>query len=100
MKVLESPSFVYKNLPNENLFELRLLGFFVLDDDHRKIHCPDCMFHSNYDLPKFGKLDLFGMARRLILTEIQIKDENFHYSCNEAGISCAELWGRNYKNGK
>ena len=58
MKVLESPSFVHKNSPNENLFELLLLGFFILDDNYRKIHCPDCMFHSNYNLPKFEKLDL------------------------------------------
>ena len=99
---MESPAFTYQNQPNdvEKIFDLKLLGFFTLDDTLRKIHCPDCMFHSNYDGPKFEKSDLVGLSRRLVLNEIQIDKDFFEFSCIEAGISCEDLWGRNYRQGK
>ena len=100
-KILESPAFTYQNQPNdiEKIFELKLLGFFTLDDTLRKTHCPDCMFHSNYDGPKFEKSDLVGLSRRLVLNDIQIDKDFFEFSCMEAGISCEDLWGRNYRQG-
>ena len=101
-KVLDSPSFLVKSrtLDVENAFTLKMLGFYVLDTELRKTHCPDCMFHSNAELPRFGKEDLLGLARRLVLTQISFADATFNYTCNQAGIKCDSLWGRNYKNGE
>ena len=101
-KVLDSPSFIVngKSPDVDKAFALKMLGFYVLDTELRKTHCPDCMFHSNAELPRFGKEDLLGLARRLVLTQITFADATFNYTCNQAGIKCDDLWGRNYKNGE
>lgn len=77
-----------------------MFGFFALDNELRKTHCPDCMFHSNSVPPEFAKEDLVGVARRLVLNEISFGRASFKYTCNEAGISCGDLWGRSYENGE